>query len=74
MIRAGTGGRYPILLPLASDNTTAVRVRPIFADRSVMTRLRRASATTEEPRGWWRRRIVAAPDECLTPLAPILTR
>jgi len=36
-------GRYPILLPLAPDNTTAIRVRPIFADRSYTVRLRLSS-------------------------------
>jgi len=32
--------RHPILLPLAADNTTVLRVRPIFADRSYTLRLR----------------------------------
>ncbi len=32
--------RHPILLPLAPDNTTLLRVRPIFAERSYTLRLR----------------------------------
>jgi len=32
--------RYPIIIPLAADNTAVLRVRPVFADRSYTLRLR----------------------------------
>jgi hypothetical protein len=32
--------RHPILLPIAADNTALLRVRPLYADRSVTIRLR----------------------------------